>query len=358
LIAQGRLQEAIRTYEQSLQLASTVGREAQRFTAPHHLGLAMLSLELGNDNQALQHFQTGLELGLRCTLTDWPYHKYVTQARWKEYEGDFHAALELLDEARRVYIQTLIPDAYPAEAWKVRVYLKQGRLSKAQDWAREHGLAVDDELSYLHEFEHLTLARVMIAEYQGSQAEARIRDALRLLERLLKAAEEGKRTGSTIETLILQALAHQTRGNNPQAFASLKRALTLAEPEGYLRIFVDEGKAMVELLSRLSQSHESGRPGLSEVEGSKEYIRRLLSAFEKPSDDRDAAPVQPLIDPLSKRELEVLRLVAQGFSNDQISKRLFLSVSTVKGHNLRIFGKLQVKSRTEAVARARELGLL
>ncbi len=150
-----------------------------------------------------------------------------------------------------------------------------------------------------------------------------------------------------IEVSILQALAHHARGNKAQALASLRRGLTLAEPEGYVRIFVDEGQVMTELLT-----------GLSEVEGLKEYVRKLLSAFGKQSDAHLPPPSQPLIDPLSDRELEVLRLVAQGLSNDEISRRLFLSVSTVKGHNLRIFGKLQVKSRTEAVARARELGLL
>jgi LuxR family maltose regulon positive regulatory protein len=130
----------------------------------------------------------------------------------------------------------------------------------------------------------------------------------------------------------------------------LKRALNLAEPEGYLRIFVDEGKAIAELLTGLNEARESG--------SSKEYVHKLLSRFEKKSDEHPTAPPQPLIDPLSERELEVLRLVEQGLSNDQISKRLFLSVSTVKGHNLRIFNKLEAKSRTEAVARARELGLL
>ena len=347
LIAQGRLEEAVRTYEQSLQLASTAGRDAQRFTAHHHLGLAMLYLQTGNDYVAAQHFQTGLELGLHCTQPDWPYHKCIVQARWKEYERDLNAAVDLLDEARRVYIRTLMPDVHPAEAWKARVYLKLGRLSHAQDWAQKHGLTVDDELSYLHEFEHITLARVFIAAYQSNRAKGNGRDALGLLDRLLKAAEEGKRTGSMIEVSILQALAHYARGNKAQALESLTRGLTLAEPEGYVRIFVDEGQAMTELLT-----------GLSEVEGLKEYIRKLLSAFGKQSDAHLPPPSQPLIDPLSDRELEVLRLVAQGLSNDEISKRLFLSVSTVKGHNLRIFGKLQVKSRTEAVARARELGLL
>lgn len=347
LIAQGRLQEAIRTYEQSLQLASTAGRNAQRFTSNHHLGLAMLYLQTGNDIAAAQHFQTGLELGVHCTQPDWPYHKCIVQARWKEYARDFNAAVDLLDEARRVYIRTLMPDAQPAEAWKARIYLKQGRLSLAQDWAQKHGLTIADELSYLHEFEHITLARVFIAAYQSNRADGNAREALGLLDRLLKAVEEGRRTGSMIEVSILQALAHHVLGNKAQAFASLKRGLTLAQPEGYVRIFVDEGKVMFELLT-----------GLSEVEGLKEYIRRLLSAFGKQSDAPLPPSSQPLIDPLSDRELEVLRLVAQGFSNDEISKRLFLSVSTVKGHNLRIFGKLQVKNRTEAVARARELCLL
>jgi LuxR family maltose regulon positive regulatory protein len=307
---------------------------------------------MGKDEIAAQHLQTGLELGSHCTLTDWPYHKCKTQARWKEYERELPAAVELLDEARRVYVRTLMPDAQPAEAWKARVYLKQGRLSAAHDWAQEHGLTVDDELTYLHEFEHITLARVLLAAYQSNRAEGSVRAALGLLDHLLNAAEAEKRTGSLIEILIVQALAHQARRNKPQAFASLKRALTLAKPEGYLRIFVDEGKAMAELLAELGDSYGS------EVAGSKEYISKLLNGFENQSDAHLPAPSQPLVDPLSDRELEVLRLVAHGLSNDQISKKLFLSVSTVKGHNLRIFNKLQAKSRTEAVARARELGLL
>ena len=350
LIAQGHLQKAIRTYQQSLQLAATHGMASQNFTAHHHLGLAMLILEMGNDEKATQSFQTGLELGLHCTLADWPYHKCVAQARWKESEQDLDAALEWLEEAQQAYVKTLMPDTRPVEALKARIYLKQGRLSKAQNWAREQGLSIDDEISYLREFEHLTLARVLVAEYQSSHVEGTVRGALHLLDRLLVAAEEGKRIGSAIEISIVQALAHHARDNRAKALESLKRALKLAEPEGYLRIFVDEGKMMTALLTSLSESHED--------EGLQEYIRRLMSASEKQVENTPAAVHQPLIDSLSQRELEVLRLVEQGLSNDQISKKLFLSVSTVKGHNLRIFNKLQAKSRTEAVARARELGLI
>jgi LuxR family transcriptional regulator, maltose regulon positive regulatory protein len=346
LIAQGHLQEALRTYEQSLQLAAAHGREVQGLTAHHHLGLAMLNLEMGNEEIAGQQLQTGLRVGTSCTLADWPYHKSVTQAHWKEFEGDFDAALEWLEEAKRVYVRTLMPDTQPVEALKARIYLKQGRLSKARNWVQEHGLAKDDDLGYLREFEHLTLARVLVAEYQSSRAEGVIRDALHLLDRLLADAEAGQRTGSVIEILILQALAYDAHGHRAKAVDPLRRAVALAEPEGYMRIFVDEGTAMAELLA-----------GLNEASGTaKDYAHKILIALEK-KNELLTTP-QPLIDPLSERELEVLRLVAQGLSNEKISKMLYLSVNTVKGHNLRIFGKLQVKSRTEAVARARELGLL
>jgi LuxR family maltose regulon positive regulatory protein len=350
LIAQGHLQEAVRTYQQSLQLAAAHGMAAQNFTAHHHVGLAILFLEMGNNETVTQHFETGLEFGLHCTQPDWPYHKCIALARWKESEQNLDAALEWLEEAKRVYVRTLMPDTQPVEALKARIYLKQGRLAKAQNWVREQGLSIDDEISYLREFELITLVRVLLAEYQSSHVEGTVQGALHLLDRLLVAAEAGKRIGSMIEISIVQALAHHARGNTAKAFQSLQRALDLAEPEGYLRIFIDEGKAMTELLTSLNRPQ--GDKGL------REYLRKLLIASEKQVENTPAAPPQPLIDPLSDRELEVLHLAAQGLSNDEISKRLFLSVSTVKGHNLRIFGKLQVKSRTEAVARARELGLL
>ncbi|MGZ9222839.1 MAG: LuxR C-terminal-related transcriptional regulator, partial [Anaerolineales bacterium] len=244
-----------------------------------------------------------------------------------------------------VYVRNPVPDIQPIAALKARVYVKQGRLARALDWAREQGLSVDDELSYLQEFEHMTLARVLIADRSFVEA-------LTLLERLLKAAEEGGRMRNAIEILVLQSLAQQANGDLPMALTSLARALTLAEPEGYLRIFVDEGPPMAKLLSEAA-AHKI----------LPDYVARLLDACRsEKTEDKPILPpapsAQPLIGPLSGRELEVLRLVAQGLSNGEIGKRLFLAVNTVKGHNLRIFAKLQANSRTEAVARARELGLL
>jgi LuxR family maltose regulon positive regulatory protein len=233
------------------------------------------------------------------------------------------------------------------DATKACIYLKQGNLLKAQEWSRRSGLSLNDEPDYLHEFERLALARIALAEYQNDPDEQRWLDTLRLLERQLKLAEKQNRLHSRIEILILQALAFHARGEAAKALKSLEQALTLAESEGYLRIFAAEGKPMMELLSTLNHGHL------------KKYADKILAVFPQPRDISPTSLVpQPLIEPLSERELEVLRLIAQGLSNQEITRKLFVALSTVKGHNLRIFAKLQAKSRTEAVARARELGLL
>jgi LuxR family maltose regulon positive regulatory protein len=178
-----------------------------------------------------------------------------------------------------------------------------------------------------------------------------LQEAVELLERLLQAAEAGGRMGSAIEILLLRALAHAAQGNIPLALVPLERALTLAEPERYVRVFVDEGRPMAQLLP--AAALRGIRPG---------YTGRLLAAFEaekqRGAEQAHLRAAQPLVEPLSPRELEILRLIAQGLSNQEIGARLFLALSTVKGHNRVIFDKLQVKSRTEAVARARSLDIL
>jgi LuxR family maltose regulon positive regulatory protein len=358
LVVQGQLREAEKTYQQSLQLAAEHGKDAQQITAHHYLGLAMLHHEMGEDAAAAEHLQKARELGEQTTLVDWSYRWHLAQARLKESGGDLEAALGELDEARRVYVKTPVPDTRPIEALKAKVYLKQGRLALVQDWAHARGLQADDEISYLGEFEHLTLARVLMAEYQSRQGRHSFLQAIGLLERLLKLAEAQGRTGSVIEILVAQALAHQAQGNLPLALASLERALTLAQPEGYVRIFVDEGEAMRMLIADFRFSIEKQMS--SSAHAQLGYTGKLLAAFAPPVNQQSAIknPKSEMVEPLSERELEVLRLVAQGLTNNEISQRLVLALSTVKGHNLRIFGKLQAQNRSEAVRRARELGLL
>ena len=242
------------------------------------------------------------------------------------------------------------------------MWVAQGRLGEAMGWAREQGLSVENELSYLREFDHITLARVLLARYQSDRADGSISGVVGLLELLLKAAEEGGRKGNVIEILGLQAIAYHAQGNLPAALMSLQHALMLAEPEGYVRMFLDEGSSMMQLLAAVRRLPEASAPEIMPRQGLPTYTDKLLAAFEaekrKSEDKPDLPPAQPLIDSLSQRELKILQLIAQGLSNREIGERLFLALDTVKGHNRKIFNKLQVQSRTEAIARARELGLL
>ncbi len=340
-IEQGHLREAEKTYHEYLQLAAEHGKEAQQITAHHHLGLAMLYHEMQEDASKAEHLQQADQLGGQTTLVDWFYRWHRAQARLKESCGDLEAALVQLDEARRLNVKNPIPDIRPLEALKVKVYLKQGRLALAQDWAQARELSVDDEITYLNEFEHLTLARVFMAEYQHDHTERSILDAIRLLERLLKGAEGQNRMGNVIEILVVQALALQAQGCLPLALVSLERALFLAQPEGYVQIFIDESEPMRSLISdfRSQIERQSGGNG-HQLSG---YLNKLIAAFTRsveltPPTTDNRKP--EMIEPLSQRELEVLRLIALGLSNREIGERLFLALSTVKGHARIIFDKL------------------
>jgi LuxR family transcriptional regulator, maltose regulon positive regulatory protein len=354
-IAQGRLREAMRTYEHALRLATEQGDPAMRGTADMYVGMSELHREYDDLHAATKHLLRSKEQGEHTGFPQYPYRWRVAMARILEAQGDPDGALDLFEEAERLYVSDFHPNVRPIEALRARIWVAQGRLGEALGWAREQGLSAHDDLGYVREFEHITLARVLLARYKSDREEQRpIREAMALLERLLQAAEEGGRTGSAIEILVLQALAHETQGDIPAALVPLERALTLAEPEGYVRIFVDEGRPMARLQS------EAAAHGIMP-----DYTGKLLAAFDAegridPDDSlRLTAPAsQPLVEPLTDRELEVLQLIAQGLSNREISERLFLALITVKGHNRNIFRKLQVRRRTEAVARARELGLL
>jgi len=341
LVSLGRLSEAERTYQDALQLAAQHGPEAEHITAHHHLGLSMIYRQRGDDALAAHHLNRAAELGLQTTLADWPHRWHVAQAQLKEAAGDLETALALLDEAKRVYIQSLVPDLRPIAALKARIYLKQGRPDKARAWAAERGLSLADEVNYLREFEHLTLARLEIANPLVNA----------LLARLLQAAEAQKRRGSALDILLVQALAHEAQGKRPQALAALERALALAEPEGYVRIFVDEGEAMRLLIEKQSQNRDYP---LSD------YVDKLLAAFTQPVATPKSAIIHQksdMIEPLSERELEVLKLLRTELSGPEIAGQLIVSVNTFRTHTKNIFNKLGVNNRRAAVRRAKELDL-
>jgi LuxR family maltose regulon positive regulatory protein len=350
IAAQGRLRDAEKIYGQAIALAMAHDPAARHVAAGPYLGLGLLHFERGEGPPSDACFAKAVEMGEQ-SLPDWPCRWRLAQARLRMSKGDLRAALELLEEAQHLYIKTASPDFQPIAALKARVHLRQGRLPEVLAWARARDLSVDDDLSYVAEFEHVTLARALIAQHKDDPRTGSIVPAIGLLDRLLLAAEAVGRMGSVIEIGVMRALALQAQGDGAQALAALERALALAAPEGYVRIFVDEGAPMAALLS-----DAAARGGMAD------YARNLLAAFQAPAPvgagEPDRPRAQALIEPLSPRELEVLQLIAQGCSNRDIGERLFLAVNTVKGYNQKLFDKLQVQSRTEAIARARALGLL
>jgi LuxR family maltose regulon positive regulatory protein len=366
-IAQGRLREAMRIYERSLQLANSQSAPVLRGTADIYVGMSDLACERNDLPAATQHLLRSQELGEHTAFPQNRYRRRVAMARVRAAAGDLDGALELLDEAERLYMSDFSPNVRPIAALKARVWLAQGRLDDALDWVREQGLSAHNELSYPREFEHITLARVLLAQYTSNHAEASILDALGLLKRLLQVAEAGERAGSVVEILKLQALAHQMQGDIPAALAPLQHALTLAEPEGYVRLFVDEGSPMAHLL------REAAARGI--LPG---YVEKLLAAFpaqdketRRPGDQEiertSVAPVsrsrslpvaQSLVEPLSERELDVLRLLGTDLSGPDIARELMVSLNTLRTHTKNIYDKLGVNNRRAAVHRAEELKLL
>jgi LuxR family maltose regulon positive regulatory protein len=337
----GRLDDAQRTFERALGLAERE-ETTLRGTADMLVGLSRVALERHDLALATDCLRRADELGDSAELPQNPYRSRVGMARIREAEGDLAAALALLDEAARVYVGDYSPDVQPVPAVRARVLAAQGDAAGAAEWARQHHLAADDELSYIREYEHVTLARVLLA--RGSP-EARA-EATALLDRLLAAAEDGGRTGTAIEILVLQALARRD-------VAPLGRALALAEPHWWVRVFAVEGEPMTELLETLARA----RPDWA-------YPRRILEAARTVAPAAAATPAapprtpQPLVDPLSDRELDVLRLLAGDLDGPDIARHLVVSLNTVRTHTKHIYTKLGVNNRRAAVSTARQLGLI
>jgi ATP/maltotriose-dependent transcriptional regulator MalT len=346
LRTQGRLTDALHTYQRALDLASAQrAAEPLRGTADMHVGIAGVLLERDDLVAAGEHLAVSHSLGDYNGLPQNPYRWRVAAARLRETEGDLDAALELLDEADRVYVGDYLPNVRPVPAVRARLRLRRGELDEAEAWARERHLSPDDELSYLHEYEHVTLARLLLGRHRRDRDSRALEAALGLLDRLLAAARDGGRDGSVLEVLILLALAHQARGEVPTALDVLQRAVILAQPEGYVRLIADEGPPMTTLLKALTK--QSAAPG---------YVRRLLAATTR-TGHQPARPAA-LVEPLSDRELDVLRLLGTDLDGPDIARALSVSLNTMRTHTRNIYAKLGVTSRRAAVRQAHELNLL
>jgi LuxR family maltose regulon positive regulatory protein len=238
---------------------------------------------------------------------------------------------------------------------RARLLLAGGRVTEAAQWARHCGIAATEPSSQ-RESDHLVLARVLVAENHPVRA-------LELLERLRALAVAQGRTGSLIPLQVLTALAHAASGHEQTALTALADALALAAPEGYVRVFLDEGEPLAVLVRELLTRRRSTR--LTDTRAvPREFLARLTAAFDLAGNPlgrpgrRGSVAAPGLLEPLSARELEVLALVAAGHANREIAERLYITVDTVKRHVSHIFAKLGAASRTQAVARARDLGLL
>jgi LuxR family maltose regulon positive regulatory protein len=337
---QAALHRAMETYQEALQLGTGADRRPAPFACMAYVGMASVLCEWNDLESANEYALEGVRLSELGGFVAYQVFGYALLARTSEAQGDRDSALEYIEQAERVGQggnYALVKNL--ATELRVRLWLAQGNLVAAARWAQDRQLSPADELDAAREIEQMAVVRSLLAQ---DRADA----ALDLLASLLGAAQAAGRTAHVIKVRVLQALALQAEGDDGRALPALEHAMSLAEPEGFVRTFVDEGEPMAHLLRRALTGGTK-----------RDYTGRLLAAFgESPEAASPAA--QTLVEPLTEREMEVLHLIAAGLSNSEIADELVVAVSTVKSHINHIYGKLDVRNRVQAIARAQTLQLL
>jgi LuxR family maltose regulon positive regulatory protein len=361
-VASGMPSRARRLCEQALQTATEGGPSYLRAAADLHVALAELDRELDDLASAEAHLETARVLGERTSITENRHRWFVAMSQVRAAGGDFAAALHVLDQAEALYRHGFYPDVRPIAAMKARVQIAAGDLAAAGAWAEDRKVGVDDDADYLREYEHLTLARLLLAEHRAQNhsepgVSAPLAAVLGLLDRLQAATTDAVRDGSLLEIRVLQALAHQADGDLPAALAALGRALGAApEPDSHVRLYLDEGAPMKALLHQVANA--AGHiAGAERGEAVRKRARRLLRRAQSARTAGTAESPQAA-EPLSQRELEVLRLLDTDLTGPEIARELYITLNTLRTHTKRIFTKLDARTRALAVHRARERGLL
>jgi len=352
---EGNLRRASQMYEQAMELAEEWGGQSSLALCFTQQGRAGLSYEWNDLDRAASALQECFRVGELWKSPRLLVPAYGVSALVMQARGQTDEALDMIRRAEQATRDSYTPpyDMGMLALHQIGLWITQNDFQSITQWEQGHDSEWRSQTGRARDALTVVLARARIARYYARGDVSALSQARALIEPALEQAQASSLMFNVTRLLILDALALYAQGETTPAITILKRALALAEPENYVRSFLDIGKPMEELLLWSLESQSLNEPRLQA------YVGKLLYLFGV---DVSVATSQPigdaLIEPLSQRELEVLRLIAKGLSNREISERLFLALSTVKGHTRIIFDKLQVQRRTEAVARARELGLL
>jgi LuxR family maltose regulon positive regulatory protein len=348
MMVRGKLKEATEICRQSLDRAIENGIEHTGIVGSLYGSLGMILCEWNDLDEGIRLIKKGVELSEQGRDPVIMASCCITLLRGLIYRMDFAGVLKVMERLNESARDFMLPPwiTNTISAFNVFLWLGSGNLNAALQWVKERKLSIDDKFDNLRELEYLGLAHILITQKQLDEAD-------RLLQRLIENAKAGDRVLMMIEMRLLRVLLFQAKQDTAAALGELQSALALAEPGGLMMMFVSKGKPVAELLEEISavkkRDHDATKAGFS-----LSYVKKLLSVFKAATPPK----IEGIMDPISERELEVLHLIEAGLSNREIADKLFISLNTVKTHTKNINSKLDVNSRTRAVARAKELGLL